>query len=111
VNRRRASVGGFVFCGLLVALLLAFFVSPHASASPDGLEKIAADKGLDTDMRTHAISDGPLADYAVAGIDDSGLSTGVAGIIGVTITFGAAFGLSKLVKASRSRTAAENTPA
>ena len=104
-------MGGFVFCGLLLALLLAFVVSPHASASPDGLEKVAAEKRLDTDTRAHAISGGPFADYAVAGIDDNGLSTGIAGVIGVTVTFGAVFGLSKAVKSSRSRTLADNTPA
>ena len=109
--RRIASIGGFVCCGLLVALLIAFVVSPHASSSPDGLEKVAADTGIDTDVRAHAVSDGPLADYTVTGIDDNGLSTGIAGVIGVTITFGAAVGLSKVVKSSRSRTLAENTPA
>jgi hypothetical protein len=109
--RRRTSIGGFVIVGLLIALLLAFAVSPHASSSPDGLEKVAAEKGIDSDARTHALSDGPLADYAVNGIDDGGLSTGVAGVIGVTITFGVAFGLSKLTRASRSRSPAENAAA
>jgi hypothetical protein len=52
-----------------------------------------------------------LADYTVTGNDNKGLSTGIAGIIGVTITFGAALGVSKLVRASRSRTPAENRPA
>jgi hypothetical protein len=108
--RRRASIGGFVVVGLLIALLLAFAVSPNASSSPDGLEKVAAEKGIDSDARTHAMSDGPLADYAVRGIDDSGLSTGVAGVIGVTITFGVAFGLAKITK-SRSRSLAENAAA
>ena len=100
--KRRVSIGGFIGVGLLAALLLAFFVSPHASSSPDGLEKVAADQGIDRDVRSHAMADGPLADYAVGGIDESGLSTGLAGIIGVTITFGAAYGISKLAKTSRS---------
>lgn len=109
--KRRASIGGFVCCGLLLALLLVFLVAPHASSNPDGLEKIAADKGLDTHVRSNATSDGPLAQYDVAGIHDNGLSTGTARIVGVAITFGAAFGVSKIVKATRSRTLAENTPA
>ncbi|MEP7201813.1 MAG: PDGLE domain-containing protein [Ilumatobacteraceae bacterium] len=106
-----ASIGGFVCCGLLVALLLAFVVSRQASSSPDGLVKVAADKSLDTNIRTHFMSGAPLANYSVTGIHDSGLSTGTAGIIGVTITFGAAFGLSKLVRATRSRAVADNTSA
>jgi cobalt/nickel transport system permease protein len=109
--RRRASIGGFVCAGLLVALLLAFLVSPHASSSPDGLEKVGADKGLDSDVRTHAMASGPLADYSVNGIHDTGLSTGLAGIIGVTVTFGAAFAVSKVTSAARSRRLAENSAA
>ena len=86
----------------MVAVLLAFFVAPHVSSSPDGLEKVAADNGLDSKVRDHALGDGPMADYAVSGVDESGLSTSLAGIIGVTVTFGVAFGVSKLAKTSRS---------
>ena len=38
--------------GLVTALVLAGFVSFYASASPDGLEKVAADKGIDSKART-----------------------------------------------------------
>ena len=108
---RRASFGVFIVAGFTVALLLAFLVSPHASSNPDGLEKVSAAKGLDTEVRAHSMAGGPLADYTVKGIHDDSLSTGVAGIIGVTITFGAAFGISKLAKASRSRVVTENSAA
>ena len=86
-------------------------MSPLASSKPDGLEKVGADKGLNTDVRVSAMANGPLAGYSVKGVHDNGLSTGVAGVIGVTIVFGAAFGLSKIAKASRSRERAENTAA
>ncbi len=86
----------YVVAGLLVALLLAFIVAPHASSSPDGLEKVAVDKGLGGDSRG-------------GGLHDTGLSTGVAGMIGITVVFGAAFGLSKIARASRSRSAPENS--
>jgi hypothetical protein len=99
---RRATVRAFIVAGFVVALLLAFLVSPHASSSPDGLEKVGSDKGLNTDVRVSAMAGGPLADYSVKGVHDNGLSTGMAGVIGVTITFGAAFGISKIAKASRS---------
>ena len=42
--------------------------------------------------------DGPLADYTTQGIDDERLSTGVAGIIGVTVTFAVGFGLFLVMK-------------
>ncbi len=87
MTRRTAiSVASVVGAGIVVALLLAFFVSPHASSSPDGLEKMAAEHSLDTRTRPHDLADGPLADYSVRGIDGAGLSTGVAGIIGVLAT-------------------------
>jgi hypothetical protein len=101
---RRTSTGAFIVAGLLIALLLAFFVAPHASSNPDGLNKVAADKHLDIDVRAQAPTSGPFAGYTVDGIHDHGLSTGVAGIIGVTLTFGVAYGASKLTKTSRSRT-------
>lgn len=100
---RRASVWAVVVSGLAVAVVLALVVSPHASAHPDGLEKVAADQHLDTGERAHALSDGPLAEYAVTGIDDAGLSTGVAGLIGVAVTFAAAFGLSAALRIGRRR--------
>ncbi len=108
---RRASFRAFIAAGFLVALLLAFLVSPHASSSPDGLDKVGAAHGLDSEVRAQAMAGGPLAGYRVDGIHDRGLSTGVAGIIGVTITFGAAFGISRLARASRSRALSDNSAA
>jgi hypothetical protein len=109
--KRRDSIAGFIAIGLLLAVLLAILVSPHASSSPDGLVKVAADKGLDGNAGDHAPASGPLADYAVAGIDNDGLSTGVAGIIGVTVTFGAALGVTRLTKARRTRPLVDHTAA
>ena len=99
----------FIVAGFLVALALAFLVSPHASSNPDGLEKVAATRGLDTEVRDPSTAHGPLADYTVSGVRDNGLSTGIAGAIGVTITFGAAFGVTRFARASRSRTLTENS--
>ena len=82
-------------------LLLAFFVSPFASSAPDGLEKVAADKGLDTGEQAHALADGPLADYAVKGVDNEKLSTGLAGVIGVAVTFAVGLGLFVVLKKVR----------
>ncbi|GGT34457.1 energy-coupling factor ABC transporter permease [Streptomyces purpureus] len=72
--------------GLAAALLLAGFVSFYASASPDGLEKVAADQGIDKNVEDHAAADSPLADYGVKGIEAPRLSGGLAGVIGVGAT-------------------------
>ena len=74
--------------GLLLALGLAFFVSRYASSSPDGLNKVAIDHGFADGETEHATADSPLAGYGVEGVDDDGLSTGLAGIAGVAVTFG-----------------------
>ena len=88
MDTKRKAMWLFVVGGLMLALALAFFVSPYASSSPDGLNKVAEDKGFDGSAQGHALDDGPLAGYAVKGVDDANLSKGLAGIIGVTMTFG-----------------------
>jgi hypothetical protein len=96
----RVSLGWFLAGGVVVALVLAFGVSRWASSQPDGLERVAGDHSLDTEAADHALADGPLADYGTRGIEDEGLGTGVAGIIGVAVTFAvclAAAGLAAVV--------------
>ncbi|MFI8948315.1 energy-coupling factor ABC transporter permease [Streptomyces sp. NPDC053750] len=72
--------------GLVASLVLAGFVSFYASADPDGLEKVAADKGIDKKTEEHAAADSPLADYGVEDVTDARLSGGLAGVIGVGVT-------------------------
>jgi PDGLE domain len=93
----------FVALGLAVALVLAFFVSPQASSEPDGLNKVAIDEGFAEDEEAHSLEDGPLAGYGVEGVDDEGLSTGLAGVIGVTVTFAIAVAGLLLLRIGRQR--------
>ncbi|MFF9770773.1 energy-coupling factor ABC transporter permease [Streptomyces sp. NPDC053086] len=72
--------------GLVTSLVLAGFVSFYASANPDGLEKVAHDKGIDKKEEKHAAADSPLADYGVKDVSDARLSGGLAGVIGVGVT-------------------------
>ncbi|GGR49055.1 energy-coupling factor ABC transporter permease [Streptomyces roseolus] len=74
--------------GVVTALVLAGVVSFYASASPDGLEKVAADQGIDAKAEEyeHATADSPLADYGVKGVESARLSGGLAGVIGVGLT-------------------------
>ncbi|CAM5589364.1 hypothetical protein GCM10010329_47950 [Streptomyces spiroverticillatus] len=87
--------------GLLAALALAGVVSLYASTSPDGLEKVAADQGIDKNVREHATADSPLADYSVRGISDSSLSGGLAGVIGVGVTVAVGSGVFWAVRKRR----------
>ncbi|MFJ9118185.1 energy-coupling factor ABC transporter permease [Streptomyces sp. NPDC102394] len=72
--------------GLATSLVLAGFVSFYASSSPDGLEKVAHDEGIDQKARRHHSADSPLADYGVKDVEDARLSGGLAGVIGVGVT-------------------------
>ncbi|MFJ9798422.1 energy-coupling factor ABC transporter permease [Streptomyces sp. NPDC101145] len=89
--------------GLAASLLLAGFVSFYASADPDGLEKVAADHGIDRKVQEHAAADSPLADYGVKDLEDARLSGGLAGTIGVGATL--ALGTGVFWAARRRRTA------
>ncbi|MGC5003717.1 energy-coupling factor ABC transporter permease [Streptomyces sp. DT203] len=87
--------------GLVAALVLAGFVSFYASASPDGLEKVAADQGIDEKTEPHASKDSPLADYGVRDISDARISGGLAGVIGVGATVVAGSGVFWAVRRRR----------
>ncbi len=90
-----------LLAGLGASLLLAGVVSFYASASPDGLEKVAADKGIDAKAEDHAAADSPLADYGVEGITNGRLSGGLAGVIGVGVTVVAGTGVFWAVRRRR----------
>jgi len=98
--------GRFVAAGLLVAVALAFLVSPLASSEPDGLSKVAIEQGFDSTARDHALADGPLAGYAVRGVSDAGLSKGLSGIVGVTVCFAVGTGVMVVVRRSRRKAGA-----
>ncbi|MFC0038681.1 PDGLE domain-containing protein [Actinomadura rayongensis] len=75
----------FLVVFLLVSLALAGVVSYYASSSPDGLEKVAADKGISAKEKDHSLKDSPFADYGVKGVGNGRLSGGLAGIAGVGV--------------------------
>ena len=84
----------------LVCLAVAC-LSPLASASPDGLERVAEDKGF-IELGQEAPYQ-VIADYVFPGIENEALATILAGIIGTLILFGAAYGLSWLLTLRRKR--------
>ena len=98
---RTATLRLFLAGGMLVTIGLALVVSGFASSSPDGLEKVARDKGFLETARDHLFADGPLADYAVKGVGDERLSTGLSGLIGVLVTFGLGLALFALLRRAR----------
>ena len=95
---RRISTRALVVTGLLVALLLAGVVSYYASASPDGLNRVAEDKGFSSTEKKHASEDSPLAGYGTEGVSDERLSGGVAGVVGCLVVLVLAGGLALVVR-------------
>ena len=79
--------------GLGFALLLAI-LSPIASASPDGLEWVAAQNGYLDAIREPIYQ--LIPDYLFPGISNRALATVAAGITGTLLVFGAAVGVAYL---------------
>ena len=85
----------FTILALAIAIGLATAASPFASSSPDGLERVADDHGF----AGHAqASDGPLADYAIPGVDDPRLATGLAGFVGTLGVFAIGLGVASVAR-------------
>ena len=102
--RSRISNLVFIVIGIAVAVALVVFLAPNASANPDGLETVAADTGIDSEVADHALADGPLADYGVHGVDSTWGATVLAGVIGIAATFVVCAGVVFLVRRNRRRT-------
>jgi cobalt/nickel transport protein len=87
-----------VVAGLLTALVLAGVASFYASSHPDGLEYVAERTGFGDTADDSPTADGPMADYAVKGVDSPRLAGGLAGVVGVLVTLGLAGGLGYAVR-------------
>ncbi|WP_329064703.1 energy-coupling factor ABC transporter permease [Streptomyces sp. NBC_01429] len=105
------STRAFWATGLVTALVLAGFVSFYASSSPDGLEKVAADQGIDKKTEPHHTDDSPLAGYGVKDIADGRISGGLAGVIGVGATVAVGSGIFWVVRRRRGAQEAGQVPA
>jgi cobalt/nickel transport protein len=93
----------FILIGLLVSIFLAVAVSPFASPWPDGLERVAEDKGfLEKGEGPQAWESAPIPDYAVPGLGEGALATSAAGFIGTVVVFLAGYGLAVAVRRKRS---------
>jgi ABC-type glucose/galactose transport system permease subunit len=97
----------FLGAGLVVTLIVAGVLSGYASGEPDGLERVSIDEGFEDSAQDHSLDNSPLADYAVEGIENDQVSTGIAGIIGVVVTLVVATGLFYGLRYLGQRRAAE----
>jgi cobalt/nickel transport protein len=125
MEARKKGIYVFILAGLLVSVALALLVSPWASSAPDGLEKVAEDKGFieKAEETDPAWESAPIPDYAVPGLtreavdEETGevveeptkLATALAGFIGTVAIFLIAWGLALVLKKKTSEKA-ETTP-
>ena len=84
--------------GLVICLAVAS-LSPLASSSHDGLERVAEDKGF-----SKLAGEAPyqlIADYVFPGIENEALATILAGLVGTLILFGMVYAVAWLVTLGR----------
>jgi hypothetical protein len=102
MRRRNVSLTVFIALALAVAVGLATAASPFASASPDGLTRVAADKGFVDSGRLHSVQeDSPLPGYALPGIGNEKLAKGLAGFVGTLAVFGLGLGVASVLRRTR----------
>jgi hypothetical protein len=103
----RVSIRIFTVVALALAVGLATAVSPFASASPDGLERVAEEKGFLEDGGLAPIQEGsPIPHYAFPGVENERVATGLAGFVGTLGVF--AFGYALALVLRRLRVARES---
>ena len=85
----------FTILALAIAIGLGTAASPFASSAPDGLERVAADKAFLEAGKLAPIQErAPARDYAIPGIADERLATGLAGFLGTLAVFAAGYGIA-----------------
>ncbi|MFZ5646892.1 MAG: PDGLE domain-containing protein [Bacillota bacterium] len=83
---------------LMAALLVAVLLSPLASSSPDGLERVATDLGFIEKGEGGSVIKSPLSDYTIPGVGNEAVSTALAGLTGTLLTFAAMYALARVLK-------------
>ena len=84
----------------IVAVVLAVALAPFASSSPDGLQKVAEDKGFAGQARLHAAQQrgSPIPGYAFPGVADPRLATALAGLAGTLGVLAAGYGAGLVIR-------------
>ncbi len=86
-----------IVIGLLLAVAIAVFLSPFASPSPDGLERVAEDKGFLHLAEGVELIKAWMPDYVFPGIASEALATSLAGLVGTLLVFGVLSGVGLIL--------------
>ena len=107
---RRVPLIAFMALALAVAVGLGAALSPFASPDPDGLERVAGEKGFLEKGELHSIQDdSPVPGYAFPGIGNERVATGVSGFVGTLGVFVVGFGIAWVLRRPRGRGAPAQT--
>lgn len=87
-----------VLIAIAVIVVTGLGISQFASSEPDGLVFVSEEKGFSDTAEDHVLADAPLADYGENLDQEPGISTAIAGLIGVVATGALAVGLFWLVR-------------
>ena len=90
-----------ILFGLMIAIFLAAILSLFASPWPDGLEKVAEDKGFLDKGEVEPVFPSPVPDYTWPHFKSEKLATSLAGIFGTLLVFGVGYGLAALIRHRR----------
>jgi cobalt/nickel transport protein len=93
----------WIWIGLAAALAVGALLSLAASPHPDGLERVAEDKGFLQKAAPEPLLHSPLPDYLFPGIADERLATGLAGFLGTLVLFAVGWGVGWAVRGVRRR--------
>jgi cobalt/nickel transport protein len=91
----------FYLWAILLALIIAFFLSPWASSLPDGLERVAENLGFMQKAGDGSLTlwkKAPLADYKFPGLAGDGWATAVSGVLGTLIMVALGWGIGRLLR-------------
>ncbi len=101
VGRQGIGLGRVLIIGYVIAIAVTL-LAPLASGSPDGLERVAEDRGF-----IETALDAPysiIPDYTLPGVENEAVATILAGFVGVTIVYLLFAGFALLVyRATASR--------
>jgi cobalt/nickel transport system permease protein len=87
--------------GIIISCALVIFIAPLASSWPDGLERVAENLGFMSKAAETGIVTSPLPDYQTPGIGWAGVSTIIAGLIGVIAVFALSYLLARILTPSK----------
>jgi hypothetical protein len=85
--------------GALILVLLLAMLAPLASSSPDGLKRVAEDKGFIGAAIKPFFKIVP--DYVIPGVTNESLAVILGGLLGTLVLFGIGYGLAKLLRVKR----------